>query len=58
VAALETVEQVAAEVLAEEDLASEADAGPEGLAVAPETETTPAVSEDAASGGSRDEEKH
>jgi N utilization substance protein A len=58
VAALATVEQVAAEVLAEEDLASEADAGPEGLAVAPETETTPAVSEDAASGGSRDEEKH
>src|SRR5689334_246889 len=56
VAALEAVEQVAAEVLAEEDLVSEADAGPEGLA--PETEpTTPAVSEDAASGGSTDEEK-
>ena len=59
VAALETVEEVAAEVLAEEDLISEADAGPEGLAVAGETETTtPAVSEDAASGGSTDEEKH
>jgi transcription termination/antitermination protein NusA len=59
VAALETVEEVAAEVLAEEDLVSEADAGPEGFAVAAETEpTTPAVSEDAASGGSTDEEKH
>jgi N utilization substance protein A len=67
VAALEAVEQVAAEVLAEEDLVSEADASPEGLsdaspeglAVASETEpTTPAVSEDAASGGSTDEEKH
>ena len=66
VAALEAVEQVAAEVLAEEDLVSEADAGPEGLsaagpegfAVAPEAEpNTPAVSEDAASGGSTDEEK-
>jgi len=57
VAALETVEEVAAEVLAEEDLVSEADAGPEGFAVAGETETTPAVSEDAASGGSTDEEK-
>jgi hypothetical protein len=59
VAALETVEEVAAEVLAEEDLVSEADAGPEGFAVADETEiTTPAVSEDAAPGGSTDEEKH
>ncbi len=58
VAALEAVEQVAAEVLAEEDLVSEADAGPEGFAVADETDTTtPAVSEDAASGGSTDEEK-
>jgi N utilization substance protein A len=66
VAALESVEEVAAEVLAEEDLVSEADASseglsdvsPEGFAVAPETEpTTPAVSEDAASGGSTDEEK-
>src|SRR6185369_17161267 len=66
VAALEAVEQVAAEVLAEEDLVSEADAspeglsdaGPEGLAVADETEpTTPADSEDAAPGGSTDEEK-
>ena len=58
VAALEAVEQVAAEVLAEEDLVSEADAGPEGLAVADETEpTTPAVSEDAAPGGSTDDEK-
>lgn len=56
VAALETVEEVAAEVLAEED-ASEAAAGPEGFAAAGETETTPAVSEDAASGGSTDEEK-
>jgi N utilization substance protein A len=59
VAALEAVEQVAAEVLAEEDVVSEADAGPEGFAAAPETEpTTPAVSEDAAPGGSTDEEKH
>src|ERR1043165_6560678 len=59
VAALEAVEQVAAEVLAEEDVVSEADAGPEGFAVAPETEAkTPAVSEDAAPGGSTDEEKH
>ncbi len=58
VAALEAVEQVAAEVLAEQDLVSEADAGPEGLAVADETEpTTPAVSEDAAPGGSTDDEK-
>ena len=57
VTALETVEEVAAEVLAEED-ASEANAGPEGFAVAGETETTPAVSEDAAPGGSTDEEKH
>jgi transcription termination/antitermination protein NusA len=57
VAALETIEEVAAEVLAEEDLVSDADAGPEGLAVAGETETTPAVSEDAAPGGSTDEEK-
>jgi N utilization substance protein A len=58
VTALETIEAVAAEVLAEEDLVSDADAGPEGLAVAGETETiTPAVSEDAASGGSTDEEK-
>ena len=56
VAALETVEEVAAEVLAEED-AAEADAGPEGMAVAGEIETTPAVSEDAAPGGSTDEEK-
>ena len=58
VAALETIEEVAAEVLAEEDLVSEADAGPEGWALTTETEpTTPAVSEDAASGGSTDEEK-
>jgi transcription termination/antitermination protein NusA len=57
VAALETVEEVAAEVLAEED-ASEAGADPEGFAATGETETTPAVSEDAASGGSTDEEKH
>ncbi|HEY3580218.1 MAG TPA: transcription termination factor NusA, partial [Pyrinomonadaceae bacterium] len=67
VAALEAVEQVAAEVLAEEDAVDEADASseglsedsPEGFQLAPETEpTTPAVSEDAASGGSTDEEKH
>jgi N utilization substance protein A len=58
VAALETVEEVAAEMLAEEDFVSEADAGPEGLALAEETEpTTPAVLKDAASGGSTDEEK-
>ena len=53
VAALEQVEEVAAEILAaDEEFVSE---------VAPETDetepTTPAVSEDAASGGSTDEEK-
>jgi N utilization substance protein A len=59
VAALESVEQVAAEMLAEEDVVSDADAGPGGFALADETEpTTPAVSEDAAPGGSTDEEKH
>src|SRR5690348_988587 len=51
VAALESVEEVAAEILAaDEEFVSEAEAE--------ETEpTTPAVSEDAASGGSTDEEK-
>jgi N utilization substance protein A len=58
VAALESVEQVAAEMLAEEDVVSDADAGPGGFALADETEpTTPAVSEDAAPGGSTDDEK-
>jgi hypothetical protein len=54
VAALETVEEAAAEILAaDEEFVSEAEA------TADETETTaPAVSEDAASGGSTDEEKH
>ena len=58
VAALETVEQVAAEILAaDEEFVSGVDAAPEAHA-ADETEpTTPAVSEDAASGGSTDEEK-
>ena len=53
VAALEQVEEVAAEILAaDEDFVSEAEA------TADEAEpTTPAVSEDAASGGSTDEEK-
>lgn len=52
VAALESVEEVAAEILAaDEEFVSEAEAE--------ETEpTTPAVLEDAASGGSTDEEKH
>jgi len=52
VAALEQVEEVAAEILAaDEEFVSEAEAD--------ETEpTAPAVSEDAASGGSTDEEKH
>ncbi len=56
VAALESVEEVAAEILAEdEQFVSGIDAGAE----IDETEsTTPAVSEDAASGGSTDEEKH
>ncbi|HEV2834596.1 MAG TPA: transcription termination factor NusA, partial [Pyrinomonadaceae bacterium] len=56
VAALETVEEVAAEILAadEEDFVPGVDAAAE----IHETETTtPAVSEDAASGGSPDEEK-
>jgi transcription termination/antitermination protein NusA len=54
VAALEQVEEVAAEILAaDEDFDSEAEAA------ADEAEpTAPAVSEDAASGGSTDEEKH
>jgi transcription termination/antitermination protein NusA len=54
VAALEQVEEVAAELLAaDEEFVSEAEAA------ADETETTaPAVSEDAASGGSTGEEKH
>jgi transcription termination/antitermination protein NusA len=54
VAALEQVEEVAAEILAaDEEFVSEAEAE------ADETESTaPAVSEDAASGGSTDEEKH
>ncbi|HEX5832649.1 MAG TPA: transcription termination factor NusA [Pyrinomonadaceae bacterium] len=53
VAALDTVEQAAAEILAaDEDFVSEAEAA------ADEAEpTAPAVSEDAASGGSTDEEK-
>jgi len=52
VAALESVEEVAAEILAaDEEFVSEAEAE--------ETETTtPAALEDAASGGSTDEEKH
>jgi transcription termination/antitermination protein NusA len=54
VAALEQVEEVAAEILAaDEDFVSEAEAA------ADEAEpTAPAVSEDAASGGSTDDEKH
>jgi N utilization substance protein A len=54
VAALEQVEEVAAEILAaDEEFVSEAEA------TADEAEpTAPAVSEDAASGGSTDEEKH
>jgi N utilization substance protein A len=54
VAALEQVEEVAAEILAaDEDFVSEA------AAAADESEpTAPAVSEDAASGGSTDDEKH
>jgi N utilization substance protein A len=54
VAALEQVEEVAAEILAaDEDFVSEA------AAAADEAEpTAPAVSEDAASGGSTDDEKH
>ncbi|HKV35779.1 MAG TPA: transcription termination factor NusA [Pyrinomonadaceae bacterium] len=54
VAALEQVEEVAAEILAaNEEFVSEAEA------TADEAEpTAPAVSEDAASGGSTDEEKH
>ena len=53
-AALEQVEEVAAEILAaDEDFVSEAEAA------ADEAEpTAPAVSEDAASGGSTDDEKH
>jgi N utilization substance protein A len=56
VAALDTVEEVAAEILAaDEEFVSEAEAETE----AEETEpNAPAVSEDAASGGSTDEEKH
>src|SRR5690349_16093859 len=51
VAALESVEEVAAEILAaDEEFVSEAEAEETGP-------TTPAVSEDAASGGSTDEEK-
>jgi len=62
VAALETVEEVAAEILAaDEDFVSEVDAvaqnQPGDLAAAETETTTPAVSEDAASGGSTDEEK-
>ena len=53
VAALEQVEEVAAEILAaDEDFVSEAEAADEA------EPTAPAVSEDAASGGSTDEEKH
>ena len=53
VAALEQVEEVAAEILAaDEEFVSEAEA------MADEADSTaPAVSEDAASGGSTDEEK-
>ncbi len=55
VAALENVEEAAAEILAaDEEFVSEAEAE----IAAGETEpTTPAVSEDAASGGSTDDEK-
>ena len=58
VAALESVEEVAAEILAaDEEFVSEAEA--EASAEVEETETTtPAALEDAASGGSTDKEKH
>ncbi len=56
VAALESVEEVAAEILAEDE---QFVSGIDAAAEIDETEsTTPAVSEDAASGGSTDEEKH
>jgi transcription termination/antitermination protein NusA len=56
VAALESVEEVAAEILAEDE---QFVSGVDAAAEIDETEsTTPAVSEDAASGGSTDEEKH
>ena len=55
VAALESVEEVAAEILAEDE---QFVSGVDAAAEIDETEpTTPAVSEDAASGGSTDEEK-
>jgi N utilization substance protein A len=59
VAALETVEEVAAEILAaDEDFVSEVDAAAQSDTPVNETDTNaPAVSEDAASGGSTDEEK-
>ncbi|MFN2406886.1 MAG: transcription termination factor NusA [Pyrinomonadaceae bacterium] len=56
VAALESVEEVAAEILAEDE---QFVSGVDAAAEIDDTEsTTPAVSEDAASGGSTDEEKH
>jgi hypothetical protein len=56
VAALESVEEVAAEILAEDE---QFVSGVDAAAEIDETDsTTPAVSEDAASGGSTDEEKH
>jgi len=59
VAALETVEEVAAEILAaDEDFVSGVDAAAQSDTPVNETDTNaPAVSEDAASGGSTDEEK-
>jgi len=57
VAALESVEEVAAEILAEEELVSDVELA--DATATDETETTaPAVSEDAASGGGTDDEKH
>ena len=56
VAALESVEEVAAEILAEDE---QFVSGVDAAAEIDETDsTTPAASEDAASGGSTDEEKH
>ena len=57
VAALESVEEVAAEILAEEELVSDVELA--DATATDETETTaPAVSEGAASGGGTDDEKH
>src|SRR5688572_13201771 len=57
VAALESVEEVAAEILAEEELVSDVELA--DATATDETETTaPAVSEDAASGGGTDDETH